>query len=81
MFDAGAARVVLGTAAFDDVELLDSAIRSHGDRVTVSVDARDGLLAADGWTDQTEIPAAGVIEASPPAACRGSCTRASTATG
>jgi phosphoribosylformimino-5-aminoimidazole carboxamide ribotide isomerase len=62
VFEAGAARVVLGTAAFDDVELLDYAIASHGDRVTVSVDARDGLLAADGWTDQTEIPAAGVIE-------------------
>jgi phosphoribosylformimino-5-aminoimidazole carboxamide ribotide isomerase len=59
---AGAARVVLGTAAFDDVDLLDRAIASHGDRVTVSVDARGGLLAADGWTDQTEIPAEGVIE-------------------
>ena len=57
MLDAGAARVVLGTAAFDDVEFLDYAIASHGDRVTVSVDARGGLLAADGWTDQTEIPA------------------------
>ena len=38
------------------------AIATHGDRVTVSVDARAGLLAADGWTDQTEIPAEGVIE-------------------
>jgi phosphoribosylformimino-5-aminoimidazole carboxamide ribotide isomerase len=59
---AGAARVVLGTAAFDDVELLDHAIATHGDRIMVSVDARGGLLAADGWTDQTEIPAEGVIE-------------------
>jgi phosphoribosylformimino-5-aminoimidazole carboxamide ribotide isomerase len=62
VLDAGAARVVLGTAAFDDVELLDHAIATHGDRVTVSVDARGGLLAADGWTDQTEIPAEAVIE-------------------
>jgi len=59
---AGAARVVLGTAAFEDVDLLDRAIARHADRVTVSVDARGGLLAADGWTDQTEIPAEGVIE-------------------
>ncbi len=59
---AGAARVVLGTAALHDVELLDRAIADHGDRVTVSVDARGGLLAADGWTDQTEIPARAVIE-------------------
>ena len=62
VLDAGAARVVLGTAAFDDVEFLDYVIASHGDRVTVSVDARGGLLAADGWTDQTEIPAESVIE-------------------
>jgi phosphoribosylformimino-5-aminoimidazole carboxamide ribotide isomerase len=62
MLAAGAARVVLGTAAFEDVDLLDRAIARHGDRVTVSVDARGGLLAADGWTDQTEIPAEGVIE-------------------
>jgi phosphoribosylformimino-5-aminoimidazole carboxamide ribotide isomerase len=59
---AGADRVVLGTAAFSDVDLLDRAIAAHGDRVTVSVDARGGLLAADGWTDQTEIPAEGVID-------------------
>jgi phosphoribosylformimino-5-aminoimidazole carboxamide ribotide isomerase len=59
---AGAARAVLGTAAFEDVDLLDRAIARHGDRITVSVDARGGLLAADGWTDQTEIPAEGVIE-------------------
>jgi phosphoribosylformimino-5-aminoimidazole carboxamide ribotide isomerase len=59
---AGADRVVLGTAAFDDLDLLDRAIAAHGDRVTVSVDARGGLLAADGWTDQTEIPVEGVID-------------------
>jgi phosphoribosylformimino-5-aminoimidazole carboxamide ribotide isomerase len=59
---AGATRVVLGTAALHDVDLLDRAIAHHGDRVTVSVDARGGLLAAEGWTDQTEIPAEGVIE-------------------
>jgi phosphoribosylformimino-5-aminoimidazole carboxamide ribotide isomerase len=59
---AGAARVVLGTAALQDVDLLDQAIAKHGDRVTVSVDARGGLLAADGWTDQTAIPAEGVID-------------------
>ena len=59
---AGAARAVLGTAAFEDLDLLDRAIAAHGDRVTVSVDARGGLLAADGWTDQTAIPAEGVIE-------------------
>ncbi len=59
---AGAARVVLGTAAYDDVDFLDAALAEHGGRVVVSVDARGGQLAAAGWTQQTQIPAASVIE-------------------
>jgi phosphoribosylformimino-5-aminoimidazole carboxamide ribotide isomerase len=59
---AGASRVVLGTAAYSDVDLLDEVIAEHGDRVVVSIDARDGNLAASGWTQQTELPAESVIE-------------------
>jgi phosphoribosylformimino-5-aminoimidazole carboxamide ribotide isomerase len=59
---AGAARVVLGTAAYRDVDFLDTVLAEHGDRVVVSVDARNGKLAASGWTEQTEIPAQSVIE-------------------
>jgi phosphoribosylformimino-5-aminoimidazole carboxamide ribotide isomerase len=59
---AGAARVVLGTAAYRDVDLLDAALAELGDRVVVSIDARDGRLAASGWTEQTDIPIASVIE-------------------
>jgi phosphoribosylformimino-5-aminoimidazole carboxamide ribotide isomerase len=58
----GASRIVLGTAAFRDVDLLDEAVAELGDRVVVSVDARDGRLAAAGWLEQTEIPAESVIE-------------------
>jgi phosphoribosylformimino-5-aminoimidazole carboxamide ribotide isomerase len=59
---AGATRVVLGTAAYADVDLLDEVLIEHGDRVIVSIDARDGRLATQGWTAQTEIPAESVIE-------------------
>ncbi len=59
---AGAARVVLGTAAYADVDFLDAALERFGDRVVVSVDVRGGHLAASGWTEQTEIPAKVVIE-------------------
>jgi phosphoribosylformimino-5-aminoimidazole carboxamide ribotide isomerase len=59
---AGAARVVLGTAAFRDVEFLDQMVAELGDRVVVSVDARSGRLAAEGWVEQTDIPVAAVIE-------------------
>jgi phosphoribosylformimino-5-aminoimidazole carboxamide ribotide isomerase len=60
--DAGVARVVLGTAAFCDVDFLDQVIADHSDRVVVSVDGRDGLLAASGWTEQTQIPVTSVFE-------------------
>ena len=60
--DAGATRIVLGTAAYRDVDLLDAALAEYGDRVVVSVDVRDGMLAASGWTEQTELPVGPVIE-------------------
>jgi phosphoribosylformimino-5-aminoimidazole carboxamide ribotide isomerase len=58
---AGAARVVLGTAAYRDVDFLDEVLGHHGDRVVVSVDARNGSLAAEGWTEQTDIPDESVV--------------------
>ncbi|HET7047694.1 MAG TPA: 1-(5-phosphoribosyl)-5-[(5-phosphoribosylamino)methylideneamino]imidazole-4-carboxamide isomerase [Solirubrobacteraceae bacterium] len=60
--EAGATRVVLGTAAYIDVDLLDTALSEYGDRVVVSVDVRNGKLAASGWTEQTELPVEPVIE-------------------
>jgi phosphoribosylformimino-5-aminoimidazole carboxamide ribotide isomerase len=58
---AGAARVVLGTAAYRDVDFLDAVLARHGDRVVVSVDARNGSLAAEGWMEQTDIPDESVV--------------------
>jgi phosphoribosylformimino-5-aminoimidazole carboxamide ribotide isomerase len=60
---AGAHRVVLGTAAYRDVDLLDETMARIGDRLVVSVDARGGRLAAAGWLEQTERPVEAVIEA------------------
>jgi phosphoribosylformimino-5-aminoimidazole carboxamide ribotide isomerase len=59
---AGAARVVIGTAAYRDVDFLDEALAEFDDRVVVSIDAREGRLAAAGWTEQTDIPIEAVIE-------------------
>ena len=60
--EAGATRVLIGTAAYTDIDFLDQAIAELGDRVVVSVDARDGRLAGAGWTEQTDIPIEAVIE-------------------
>ncbi len=59
---AGAARVILGTAALRDIDLLDAAVAELRDRLVVSIDARDGKLAASGWLEQTDIPIESVIE-------------------
>jgi phosphoribosylformimino-5-aminoimidazole carboxamide ribotide isomerase len=56
----GAERVVIGTAALRDPEFLDAMIDAHSDRVVVSVDARDGQVALEGWTEAGE---EGVVEA------------------
>jgi phosphoribosylformimino-5-aminoimidazole carboxamide ribotide isomerase len=48
--EAGAARVILGTAAFSG-DLLERALAEHGpERVMVSVDVRDGRVSIEGWT-------------------------------
>jgi phosphoribosylformimino-5-aminoimidazole carboxamide ribotide isomerase len=57
---AGAERVVIGTAALRDPEFLSEALEEHGERVVVSVDARDGRVAVEGWTEAGE---EGVVEA------------------
>ena len=54
---AGAARVLVGTAALDDAFLASVAER-FGEAVAVAVDARDGLVTVDGWTQDSEISAA-----------------------
>jgi phosphoribosylformimino-5-aminoimidazole carboxamide ribotide isomerase len=47
--ELGAARVVLGTAAVRDPALIHEASSRFPGRVVVAVDARDGLVALDGW--------------------------------
>ncbi len=60
---AGAARVILGTAAFTDPEILSGALATYGpERVLVSVDVRGGRVATAGWTETTELDTAGVLE-------------------
>ena len=53
--DAGAARVVVGTAAYADPDLLAEALGTWGERVLVGVDARGGRVSISGWTEETEI--------------------------
>jgi phosphoribosylformimino-5-aminoimidazole carboxamide ribotide isomerase len=56
--DAGAARVILGTAAFTNPGLLDEVLQTHEpDRILVGVDIRGGLVATHGWEQTTDVRA------------------------
>jgi phosphoribosylformimino-5-aminoimidazole carboxamide ribotide isomerase len=59
---AGAARVVVGTAAYSDLEFLDSIVETWGVRITVAIDVRGGNVSVAGWTQTTQMPAEDVIE-------------------
>jgi phosphoribosylformimino-5-aminoimidazole carboxamide ribotide isomerase len=59
---AGATRVILGTAAYTDIDFIDEVLEAYGDRVMVSVDVRDGNVSTSGWTERTQMPAEHVIE-------------------
>jgi phosphoribosylformimino-5-aminoimidazole carboxamide ribotide isomerase len=58
---AGAARVVLGTAAYSDLDFLDAALESWGVRVVVAIDVRGGHVSVSGWTKTTQMLATDVI--------------------
>ena len=60
ILDAGAERVVIGTAALRDPAFLAETLTRHSERVVVSVDARNGKVALAGWTEAGE---EGVVEA------------------
>lgn len=53
---AGATRVMVGTAALSPAFVREAAQR-FGERLVVAVDARDGLVVADGWTHTSAVPA------------------------
>ena len=58
---AGAEHVVIGTAAMRDPEFLDAMLKAHGERIVVSVDARDGKVSLAGWTETSDVEAADAV--------------------
>ncbi|MDF7773732.1 1-(5-phosphoribosyl)-5-[(5-phosphoribosylamino)methylideneamino]imidazole-4-carboxamide isomerase [Sphingomonas sp. AOB5] len=53
--DLGVERVVIGTAALENPELVREAAREHPGRIVVAVDARDGMVATRGWADVSDV--------------------------
>lgn len=58
LFDAGAARIVIGTAAVSNPQLVADLCRQFGSaQVIVALDARDGMVAIRGWTEMSQTTA------------------------
>ncbi|MCC5984010.1 MAG: 1-(5-phosphoribosyl)-5-[(5-phosphoribosylamino)methylideneamino]imidazole-4-carboxamide isomerase [Rhodobacteraceae bacterium] len=55
--DKGLRRVILGTVAVEDPELVAEAARAFPGRVAVGIDARAGRVATRGWAQETEVEA------------------------
>jgi phosphoribosylformimino-5-aminoimidazole carboxamide ribotide isomerase len=54
LLKAGIERVILGTAAVEDPQLVEQACRKYRESIIVSIDARQGYLATRGWRRDTE---------------------------
>ena len=52
--DAGVKRVILGTVAVKEPGLVKAACKQWPGQIAVGIDARDGLVAVDGWTKQSD---------------------------
>ncbi len=55
--DAGVRRVILGTAALADPDLVMTACKRHPGRIAVGIDARDGRVAVEGWAKTSDVRA------------------------
>ena len=53
----GVTRAILGTAALKNPSLVEAACKKYGSRVAVGIDAKDGMVATEGWLDVSEKPA------------------------
>lgn len=58
----GVARVILGTAAVEDPEMVGRLAARFGDAIVVGIDAKDGLVKTAGWTEQVSIMATVLAE-------------------
>src|SRR5688500_15777875 len=55
-FALGVARVVIGTAALKDPEFVKDMAREYRGGIGVAVDARDGMVATEGWAEVSDVP-------------------------
>lgn len=55
-FDLGVARLVIGTAALKDPQFVRDMAREFEGGIVIAVDARDGMIATEGWAEKSDMP-------------------------
>ena len=53
--EAGISRVILGSAALQNPDFVRCAVEKYGEKIAVGIDARDGKVAAEGWTASSSV--------------------------
>lgn len=53
----GVGRVILGTVAHKDPDLVKKACRAHPNKIVIGIDAKDGMVSIQGWAEVTDLPA------------------------
>ena len=51
----GISRVIIGSAAISNPEMVKAAVEKYGDRIAVGIDARNGMVSGDGWLTDSDI--------------------------
>ena len=60
--EAGATRIVVGTAAIEEPELIGRLVDRHADGMAVAVDAKNGMAMTHGWTEATDVKATDLMQ-------------------
>lgn len=53
--EQGISRVIIGSAAISNPDLVESAVKKYGERIAVGIDARNGFVSGDGWLTDSDI--------------------------
>ena len=62
LLEMGVRRVILGSAAIENPELVREAAEEFGENIVVGIDAKDGKVAVHGWRDSSEMDSVELVE-------------------
>lgn len=57
LLNLGVSRVIIGTAAIEDRNFVESLLANYGEQVAIGIDARNGYVATRGWLETSEVKA------------------------